>query len=73
MICGMIRHSKMQWSSRNWWALESEFDLRNEHSTWPHIWLYPKEFDSSFVEFKVYARWDRLVGVVCGSEKWDGT
>ena len=30
---------------------------RNEHSTWPHIWLHPKEFDSSFVEFKVYARW----------------
>lgn len=28
----------------------------NEHSTWPHIWLHPKEFDSSFVEFKVYAR-----------------
>ncbi|CAE7620239.1 OTOF [Symbiodinium sp. CCMP2592] len=28
----------------------------NEHCTWPRIGLYPKEFESSFIEFKVYAR-----------------
>ena len=30
--------------------------VRNEHCTWPRIGLYPKEFESSFIEFKVYAR-----------------
>ena len=29
---------------------------RNEHCTWPRVGLYPNEFESSFIEFKVYAR-----------------
>ncbi|CAJ1375037.1 unnamed protein product, partial [Effrenium voratum] len=28
----------------------------NEYCTWPNVSLHPQEFESSFVEFKVYAR-----------------